>query len=81
LANNATPTERSRLEKVKLLGYMIGTALFFGVTLLISLFIVIITINTIKIPADIAPNVLLLGLIPPSLATFFLFTKVFGRFI
>jgi hypothetical protein len=81
LANNATAAERSRLEKVKLLGYMIGTALFFGVTLLISFFIVIITINTIKIPADIAPNILLLGLIPPSLATFFLFTKVFGRFI
>jgi hypothetical protein len=81
LANNATAAERSGREKVKLLGYMIGTALFFGVTLLISFFMVIITINTIKIPADIAPNILLLGLIPPSLATFFLFTKVFGRFI
>jgi uncharacterized BrkB/YihY/UPF0761 family membrane protein len=81
LAHNATTAERSRREKVKLLGYMIGTAMFFGVTLLISFFMVIITINTIKIPADIAPNILLVGLIPPSLATFFLFTKVFGRFI
>jgi len=81
LANSASAAECSRREKVKLLGYMMGTALFFGVTLLISFFMVIITINTIKIPADIAPNILLLGLIPPSLATFFLFTKVFGRFI
>jgi uncharacterized BrkB/YihY/UPF0761 family membrane protein len=81
LAHNATTAERSRREKVKLLGYMIGTAMFFGVTLLISFFMVIITINTIKIPADIVPNILLVGLIPPSLATFFLFTKVFGRFI
>jgi uncharacterized BrkB/YihY/UPF0761 family membrane protein len=81
LAHNATAAECNRREKVKLLGYMIGTAMFFGVTLLISFFMVIITINAIKIPADIAPNILLLGLIPPSLATFFLFTKVFGRFI
>jgi uncharacterized BrkB/YihY/UPF0761 family membrane protein len=68
-------------EKVKLLTFMIGTALFFGVTLLISFFLVIVVINEFKIPADIAPNVLILGLVPPSIATFLLFTKAFGRLI
>jgi hypothetical protein len=73
--------EPSRREKVKLLGFMLGTALFFGVTLLISFFLLILAINAIKIQADIAPNILMLGLVPPSVATFVLFTKVFGRFI
>jgi uncharacterized BrkB/YihY/UPF0761 family membrane protein len=73
--------EPSRREKVKLLGFMLGTALFFGVTLLISFFLVIVAINAIKIQADIAPNILMLGLVPPSVATFVLFTRVFGRFI
>jgi uncharacterized BrkB/YihY/UPF0761 family membrane protein len=73
--------EPSRREKVKLLGFMLGTALFFGVTLLISFFLLIVAINAIKIQADIAPNILMLGLVPPSVATFVLFTKVFGRFI
>jgi hypothetical protein len=80
LARNA-PVEPSRREKAKLLGYTVGTAMFFGVTSLISFFLVIVAINAIKIPADVAPNVLMLGLIPPSVATFLLFTKVFGRFI
>ncbi|MFL6495030.1 MAG: hypothetical protein ACJ703_01225 [Nitrososphaera sp.] len=69
------------VEKVKLFGYMIGTATFFGVALLISFFIVITAINAIKIPADMAPNMLMLGLVPPSIATFLLFTRVLGRFI
>jgi uncharacterized BrkB/YihY/UPF0761 family membrane protein len=73
--------ESTRREKVKLLGFMIGTALFFGVTLLISFFLVIVAINAINIPADVAPNTLMLGLVPPSVATFLLFTKAFGRFI
>ena len=73
--------EPSKREKVKLLGFMLGTALFFGVTLLISFFLLILAINAIKIQADIAPNILMLGLVPPSVATFVLFTKVFGRFI
>jgi hypothetical protein len=75
-----TVVEHSRREKVKLLGYMIGTAMFFGVTLLASFFVVILAIDAISIPADIAPNILLAGLVPPSVATFLLFTKVFGRF-
>jgi uncharacterized BrkB/YihY/UPF0761 family membrane protein len=68
-------------EKVKLLTFMIATALFFGVTMLISFFLVIVVINEFKTPADIAPNVLILGLVPPSVATFLLFTKAFGRLI
>jgi hypothetical protein len=77
----AAPEGNNRREKVKLLGYMIGTAIFFSVTLLVSFFLVIVTINAIKIPADIASNILILGLVPPSVTTFLLFTKVFGRFI
>ena len=68
-------------ERVKLLAYVIATAMFFCVTLLVSFFVVILAIDAINIPADIAPNMLLAGLVPPSVATFLLFTKVFGRFI
>jgi uncharacterized BrkB/YihY/UPF0761 family membrane protein len=78
LVRHAVPTRR---EKVKLLTFMIGTALFFGVTLLISFFLAIVAINAVRIPADVAPNMLMLGLVPPSVATFLLFTKAFGRLI
>ncbi len=81
MTHEGARVKHSGREKVKLLGYMMGTAVFFGVTLLISFFVVIIAINAIKIPADIAPNILLVGLVPPSVTTFLLFTKVFGRFI
>lgn len=81
LAYNDVAAENSKREKVKLLGYMIGAAMFFGVIMLISFFVVIMAINVIKIPVDIAPNILLVGLVPPSVATFLLFTKVLGRFI
>ncbi len=79
--SDTAAAQSSRREKAKLLGYMIGTAVFFGVTLLISFFLVIVAINAIKIPADVASNILMLGLVPPSVATFLLFTKVFGRFL
>ncbi|MDQ5860481.1 MAG: hypothetical protein M3278_05870 [Thermoproteota archaeon] len=80
MAYNDVASEHSKREKVKLLGYMIGAAMFFGVIMLISFFVVIMAINVIKIPVDIAPNILLVGLVPPSVATFLLFTKVLGRF-
>ena len=80
MSRNAA-SDPSRRDKLKLLGYMVGTAIFFGVTLLISFFLVIVAINSIKIPAEVASNILMLGLVPPSVATFLLFTKVFGRFI
>jgi hypothetical protein len=83
LAHNAAAAaeEHGRRDKLKLLGYMVGTAMFFGMTLLISFFLVIMAINSIKIPAEVASNILMLGLVPPSVSTFLLFTKVFGRFI
>jgi hypothetical protein len=68
-------------DNLKLLAYMIGAAVFFAVTLFISFFIVIVAINNSDIPGDVAPNMFMLGLIPPSIGTFLLFTKVFGRFI
>jgi hypothetical protein len=78
LAYIARPTKR---ENAKLLGYMIATALFFGMTLLISFFLVIVAINATDIPNDVAPNIFMLGLVPSSIGTFLLFTKVFGRFM
>ncbi len=71
----------TRRDKAKLLGYMIGTALFFAATLLVSFFLVIVAINAMGIPIDVAPNILMLGLVPPSVGTFLLFTKVLGRFM
>jgi hypothetical protein len=81
LAYSDVKAEYSKREKAKLLGYMIGAALFFGVIMLVSFFVVIMAINVIKIPVDIAPNILLVGLVPPSIATFLLFTRVLDRFI
>jgi hypothetical protein len=81
LAYNDVASEHSKREKVKLLGYMIGAAMFFGVIMLISFFVVIMAINAMKIPVDIAQNILLIGLVPPSVATFLLFTKLLSRFI
>lgn len=70
-----------RRDNLKLLAYMVGAALFFAVTLFISFFIVIVAINNIDIPGDVAPNMFMLGLVPPSIGTFLLFSKVFGRFM
>jgi hypothetical protein len=78
LTYTAEPTRR---QNVKLLGYMIAAALFFGMTLLISFFLMIVAINTTDIPGDVAPNIFMLGMVPPSIGTFLLFTKVFGRFM
>lgn len=66
---------------MKLLGYMVAAALFFGLTLLISFFLVIVAINATDIPADVAPNIFMLGLVPPSIGTFLLFTRVIGKFM
>jgi hypothetical protein len=71
----------SKRENAKLLGYMVATALFFGMTLLISFLLVIVAINATDIPGDVAPNIFMLGLVPSSIGTFLLFTKVFGRFV
>jgi hypothetical protein len=76
LANTVT-----KRDNLKLLVYMIGAAAFFAVTLLISFFFVIVAINNADIPGDVAPNMFMLGLVPPSVGTFLLFTKVLGRFM
>lgn len=74
-------TVNCRRDNLKLIAYMIGAALFFAVTLFISFFVVIVAINNMDIPGDIAPNMFMLGLLPPSIGTFLLFTKVFGKFM
>jgi uncharacterized BrkB/YihY/UPF0761 family membrane protein len=68
-------------DNLKLLAFMIGAAVFFVVTLFISFFIVIVALNNSDIPGEDKPNMFMLGLIPPSIGTFLLFTKVFGRFM
>ena len=76
LAHTAT-----RRDNLKLLAYMIGAAVFFTVTLFISFFAVIVALNNSDIPGEEKPNMFMLGLVPPSIGTLLLFTKVFGRFM
>ena len=59
---------------------MLGAALFFAVTLFISFFLVIVSINQLEVPKEFAPNIFMLGLVPPSILTVILFTRVLGRF-
>ena len=74
-------TANRRRDNLKLLVYMVGCAVFFAITLFVSFFIVIVAINNLDISAGDAPNMFMLGLVPPSIGTFLLFTKVFGRFM
>ncbi len=67
-------------DNLRLLAYMLGTALFFVVTLLISFFLVIVMINRTQVPANIAPNLFMVGLVPPSILTIIVFIKVLGKF-
>lgn len=73
--------QAAKSHDLRVLGIMIGAALFFAATLLISFFGVIMMIKELSIPGDEGPNYFMLGLIPPSVGTFFLFTKVLGRFL
>jgi hypothetical protein len=73
--------EKTTRENLKLLCYMIGAAIFFGLTLFISFFFVIAVTNATDIPAEIAPNIFMLGLVPPSIGTFLVFTKLVGKYI
>ncbi|AIF85000.1 hypothetical protein NTE_02965 [Candidatus Nitrososphaera evergladensis SR1] len=68
-------------ENLKLLAFMVGAALFFAVTLLGSFFGVIVFINSAGLPSDQALSFFMVGLVPPSVATFVLFTKGLGRFM
>ncbi|HEY7507460.1 MAG TPA: hypothetical protein VH621_07610 [Nitrososphaera sp.] len=73
--------KESTKSSLATLGFLIITVLFFAATLLTSFFIIIVILNETKVPADMAPNIFMLGLIPPSIATLLLYTKVFGRFM
>lgn len=68
-------------EDFKILGFLVATVLFFASTLLASFFGVIALINRMNIPSDTGPYLLMLALLPPSISTFFLFTRVLGRMI
>ena len=67
-------------DNLRLLAYMIATALFFVITLLISFFLVIVMINKLQVAKEVAPNLFMVGLVPPSILTVVIFTKVLGRY-
>lgn len=68
-------------DNLKLLAFLVGAVLFFAITLLGSFFGIIIFINSSDIPHDQSLNFFMVGLVPPSVATFVLFTKGLGRFM
>jgi len=73
--------QAAKNHDLRVLGIMIGAALFFATTLLVSFFGIIVMIKELNIPGSEGPNYLMLGLVPPSVATFLLFTKGLGRFL
>ena len=73
-------TESSRTT-VRIVGFLVAIVFFFVVTLLVSFFGIIALINEMDIPGDVAPNVFMIGLIPPSILSILLYTKLFGRYI
>ena len=60
--------------------FLIITVFFFAGTLLASFFGIIVMINYYNLK-DIGPGLFMVGLVPPSIASILLFTKVFGRFL
>lgn len=74
------PRETQRTS-AKIAGFLVAIVFFFTATLLASFFGVIVLINETDIPGDMAPNVFMIGLIPPAVLTILLYTKVFGRFV
>jgi hypothetical protein len=66
---------------VRTVGFLMAIVFFFIITLLISFFGIIVLIDEMDIPGDMAPNVFMVGLIPPSILSILLYTKLFGRFI
>ena len=78
MAEVAKETSRTTLRTV---GFLIAIVFFFIFTLLMSFFGIIVLINEMDIPGDVAPNVFMIGLIPPSILSILLYTKLFGRFI
>jgi hypothetical protein len=78
MAEVAKETSRTVLRTV---GFLLAIVFFFIFTLLVSFFGIIVLINEMDIPGDVAPNVFMVGLIPPSILSILLYTKLFGRFL
>ncbi|MGI0038068.1 MAG: hypothetical protein ACRD99_06895 [Nitrososphaera sp.] len=78
MAEVAKESSRTTMRTV---GFLIAIVFFFIFTLLASFFGIIVLINEMDIPGDSAPNVFMVGLIPPSILSVLLYTKLFGRFI
>jgi hypothetical protein len=78
VAEVAKESQRTTLRTV---GFLVAIVFFFVFTLLVSFFGIIVLINETDIPGDVAPNVFMIGLIPPSILSILLYTKLFGRFI
>jgi hypothetical protein len=70
-----------RRTTARTVGFLVAIVFFFVFTLLVSFFGIIVLINEMDIPGDVAPNVFMIGLIPPSILSILLYTKLFGRFI
>ena len=73
--------ESSRKTMARTVGFLVAIVFFFVITLLISFFGIIVMIDYADVPGDIAPNVFMIGLVPPSILSILLYTKLFGRFI
>lgn len=78
MAEVAKETSRTTLRTI---GFLMAIVFFFIFTLLVSFFGIIVLINEMDIPGDVAPNVFMVGLIPPSILSILLYTKLFGRFL
>ncbi|MGI0029692.1 MAG: hypothetical protein ACREAQ_08280 [Nitrososphaera sp.] len=74
------PKETPRAN-IKTVGFLIITVLFFAATLLGSFFVMIVLINELDVDPELAPNIFMIGLVPPSILTILLYFKVFGRFM
>jgi hypothetical protein len=61
--------------------FLVAIVFFFVGTLLASFFGVIVMISNLHIPGDMAPNVFMVGLVPPSVLSVLVYMKVFSRFL
>ena len=77
----AEAASESRRTTARTVAFLVAIVFFFVFTLLVSFFGIIVLINEMDIPGDVAPNVFMIGLIPPSILSILLYTKLFGRFI
>ncbi len=76
-----TTVPESKRTNLKTVGFLIIAVLFFGATLLASFFVMIVLINEFDVDPELAPNLFMVGLVPPSILTILLYFKVFGRFM